>query len=174
MILWKDLKDSRYEVSTNGDIRNKKTGKILKQSPNQKGYARVSLSNGSKKIPTIVFPHREVAKAFIPNPENKSDVNHKNANKMDSRVENLEWVTPKENTKHAIEMGLFDPKETSRIASEASKLYLHKETIVINEKTGEKLIFNSRKECCEKLNIGYTTLNRGMRKKKSVKGFIFM
>ena len=60
MVEWKNLTDERYEVSTNGDIRNKKTGRILKQSPNQHGYSRVSLSQGAGKIPTIVFPPRIV------------------------------------------------------------------------------------------------------------------
>jgi len=87
MIEWKDLTDERYEVSTDGEIRNKKTGRILKQSPSKQGYARVSLSNGAGNTPTIVFPHREVGLAFIPNPDNKPQINHKNANKI-----NLFWI----------------------------------------------------------------------------------
>lgn len=72
--------------------------------------------------------HRLVAEAFIPNPENKPFVNHKNANKIDNRVENLEWVTAQENSTHARDMGLLSPlrgesSPTSKL-KEADVLYI--------------------------------------------------
>lgn len=94
---WKKIPDrENYSVSEEGQIRNDKTGKILKQGPSTKGYARVSLSNGTGNTPKILFPHRPVANLFIPNPNNHPQVNHKNGDKMDPRKENLEWVTGKE------------------------------------------------------------------------------
>ena len=172
MATWKNLQDNRYEVSDNGDIRNKKTGRILKQSPNKHGYSRVSLSNGAGNIPTIIFPHREVAKAFIPNPDNKPEVNHKNTNKMDPRKDNLEWVTSKENTNHAIQNGLYDPKIVATNAGKASALVSSKVTKVTRVETGEQFIFNSRKECSKELNIPYTTLNTYIKNNKPINGFI--
>lgn len=69
------------------------------------GYPRVKLllDNGVKHI----FVHRAVAEAFIPNPYNKPQVNHKDGNKKNPNVDNLEWCTPKENMHHASVTGLL-------------------------------------------------------------------
>lgn len=79
-----------YEVSTWGNVRNVKTGKIITQFVNSKGYMKVTLSKNSKKKCFRV--HRLVALAFIPNPHNYSDVNHKDKNRQNNHVDNLEWL----------------------------------------------------------------------------------
>lgn len=86
-----------YEVSSMGRVRNVKTGRILKPQKNKDGYLQVGLcKNGNKKKVSV---HRLVAFAFIENDdvENKNDVNHINELRHDNRVENLEWMTHKEN-----------------------------------------------------------------------------
>lgn len=99
-----DGTDSGYEVSSVGDIRNIKTGKILSLSMSSKGYKITKIYVNKKKIPCI--SHRMVALAFIPNPENKPQVNHINGNKTCNWYGNLEWTTCKENIHHAVEHGL--------------------------------------------------------------------
>lgn len=79
-------------------------GKEIKQVLNHKGYPCVNLVKSCEKFYTSV--HRLVAKAFIPNPNNLPQVNHKNGNKLDNRVENLEWCSNQQNQLHAWQMGL--------------------------------------------------------------------
>ena len=81
-----------YEVSSNGRVRNILKGNELRQYPNHKGYLIVYL--GREKTISV---HRLVCSVFIPNPEGKPQVNHKNGIQSDNRVENLEWCTCKEN-----------------------------------------------------------------------------
>jgi len=85
-----------YAVSTWGNVINTVTGCMLCQEETKKGYLRVKLSDGHGKY-TNHKVHRLVAKAFIPNPEGKPQVNHIDGNKKNNSVSNLEWVTNREN-----------------------------------------------------------------------------
>jgi hypothetical protein len=82
-------------------------GKDLKVKIMHDGYLYIRLNANDGNGQHLFNAHRIVATVFIPNPENKKEVNHKNCIKNDNRVENLEWVTPRENILHAIKMGRF-------------------------------------------------------------------
>ena len=115
---WKDVKgyEGLYQVSDEGVVISLPrqygnrliAGRILSTNRlTRDGYRRVSLSKEGK--PKEFRVNRLVAETFIPNPENKPTVNHKNGNKLDNRVENLEWMTREENMQHAYDNGLKKP-----------------------------------------------------------------
>ena len=95
---WKQVENfENYEISTWGNIRNMVTNKTLKNCL-KSGYYHVALINN--KIKKSFKIHRLVALSFILNPENKTDVNHKDKNKLNNHISNLEWNTRKENNIH--------------------------------------------------------------------------
>jgi hypothetical protein len=108
--VWKDIPgfENYYSVSDCGDIYSKRNGRNLKLLFTIKGYLYVIISaKGIKKRCSI---HRIVAELFIPNPENKPQVNHKNGIKTDNYYENLEWNTQSENMIHAFTTGIRKDK----------------------------------------------------------------
>ena len=94
--IWKIIEDyPMYEVSNLGKVRKISSGKVLKQCLDSKGYPSVNINIGKRTVLKVV--HRFVATAFIDNPDNKEEVDHINTIRTDDRVENLRWVTHKEN-----------------------------------------------------------------------------
>lgn len=168
---WKPIHNYKnYSVSSFGNVRNDKTNRILKQSKGK--YLGVFLSNkGSAKRFNV---HRLVALHFLDNDENKCCVNHKNGDKSNNHVENLEWVTNSENMKHAFNSGLNkyteELKETrrkARIGYETPQHTKDKISKSLSKKviciTDDK-IFNSMKEAVEYSNIPKTTFHRKFHK----------
>lgn len=108
-IIWKDVVgyEKQYEVSNQGDVRSKRTLKTLKPYIRHSYFVITLCKKGKIKKHSI---HRIVATAFIPNPNNKPQVNHINGIKLTNKADNLEWVTCSENHLHAYTHGLKDPK----------------------------------------------------------------
>ncbi len=108
-LIWKEIQEyPNYSVSNTGLIRNNNTNKILKQTINKTGYYFLAVAPNGRHGKTKCFRvHREVAKAFIPNPDNLPQVNHKDGNKLNNCVDNLEWCTNSYNVQHAYNNNLL-------------------------------------------------------------------
>jgi hypothetical protein len=115
--IWKDISgyEGLYQISNYGKVKSfkkeKNFGHLLSFSINHKGYYQIVLTKNKKPKNWLV--HRLVALVFIPNPNNLPQVNHKDTNKTNNCVENLEWITNEDNIKHAWEHNLF-PKGNER------------------------------------------------------------
>lgn len=115
---WKIINGyENYEVSNFGRVKNNKTGKILAQSHNNKGYLKISLRDSSSKQHTFLV-HRLVSLYFLDPPsqelqdastktkDKKVLVNHKDGNKLNNHIDNLEWTDHSKNAKHAFDIGV--------------------------------------------------------------------
>lgn len=104
--IWKNIVgyEGIYEVSNFGRVRTVKNGRMHKERLTFDGYVKATLTVNSKSKDFRV--HRLVAQSFIPNPENKETVNHKDGVKTNNYVDNLEWATRSEQVYHSYELGL--------------------------------------------------------------------
>ena len=165
--MWKIVDEfPNYAISTLGRIKSlnyKKQGyvKILRQQKNHRGYPQVHLWNDQGRKSVRI--HRLVAKAFIPNPENKATVNHINEIKEDNRVKNLEWMTDYENNRY----GNHDIKARKKKVNGVRS----KKIVGVNIYTGKVVFFPSGQEALRQLGINPSPSLRG--KVNSCKGYVW-
>lgn len=99
--IWKPINNAiNYEVSNLGNVRNGLTKQILKNHKTKTGYLCTTIKLNDNKYHYCLV-HRLVANAFIPNPNNKPCTNHKDFNRSNNKVDNLEWVSYSENNKYS-------------------------------------------------------------------------
>lgn len=163
---WKDIKwyEGLYQVSNLGRVkrlkgRYMKCDKILKGYEDEFGYIRLNLSKNSKT--KNITLHRLVAQAFIPNAENKPQVNHMDEDKTNNVVSNLEWVTAKENVNHGTRTNRAIKKREIKIK-------------VIDIANGEYNYYNSIKECSRHLGVDNSAITKQLKGKlRQCGGYVF-
>jgi len=166
---WKAIAEcnGEYYISDYGRVKSFKFGKerILKPQlvgykPNQYYGVNLSKTNNRKKEQV----HRLVALAFILNPENKPQVNHKDGNKLNNHIDNLEWNTCKENIQHAWDTGLYESKRLVIIESRSKA--------VIDTNTGKK--YKSLKLACQDVGENISTNKTRAHKKLKTQRFFYI
>lgn len=138
---------SHYLVDEKGNVYSTLTSaKTIRKEPrlrksyvSNSGYPQVVLQNKAIGVkPTALYVHRLVAAAYIPNPNNLPEVNHKNLNKQDNRVENLEWVTRQENCNHQKNHYGIDRPVFNKVLSHKRKIEIGI-NIYLNERDTNKI-----------------------------------
>ena len=173
--IWKPIEDfkNKYEISNLGRIKNIQTNHILKMTNQYGDYFTIILYDETHKRPTRI--HREVAKTFIPNPNNYPCVNHKDLNKQNNCVDNLEWCTYSHNTKDAINKGAntmsgFNKHNKNKFNKKYGKLYQYdKNNNLLN-------IYNSTNEAHKQTGVCIRNILQCINhepKRKTAGGFIW-
>ena len=124
IVQWKDIylnnMESDYQISNDGQVKNKTTGNIRKPHLTSNGYLHIILYQHGEKYSFLI--HQLVANYFLINddPEHKTQIDHIDGNKQNNNCLNLEWVTPKENKRRSIELGLCNPHHGHQVCGSKS------------------------------------------------------
>lgn len=153
-----------YAVNESGQVYSFRTGRMLTLRPNSNGYLRADLYKHSKRDQRLV--HRLVAEMFLPNSEGKKEINHKNGNRADNRLSNLEWCTRSENLKHSFANGREHPM-TGKFGA------LHHNSQAI-KCINNGVVYGSQREAARALDLCYKQINSALTGKQlHVKGYKF-
>ena len=162
--IWKEINIANrvYYVSNMGNVKNSK-GMLMSQRTSKDGYkfVRICFPRENPKVGQRkckgkqILVHRLVAKAFIPNPNNLSDVNHIDRDRTNNRVDNLEWMTHTDNVKYSHKMGGYDGHSTG-IKNPKARL-TEEQVIEIRRKydSGEM----TQMEIAKEYNVGWSTIH---------------
>ena len=150
-------RNENYKVSNIGRIYSVRKDVIMTNKLNHDGYMRIQLYNKGKC--EYVSIHRLVAEEFIGNIPVGYVINHKDLDKSNNRVDNLEIVTQSENIRHAIDKGVFDTQSTSK-------------KCVVSDGTSES-VYKSATKCAEDLGISWSYVARLCRENKIWRGLKF-
>ena len=168
---WKIIEEfPRYLISNKGRIKILSTLEDKKLFVKDDGYVATTLGDGKQ---SYKYVHRLVAEAFIKNKHDKPQVNHINGIKGDNRAENLEWVTPAENIRHAIDTGLLKYKKKEKEIKN-SKYSLGEEVngskLTPEEVIEIRVLWELREfkqvELAEKFGVDNSTINDIIRRKR--------
>lgn len=171
--MYKQIRESKYEINDKGEIRNRETKQILRQQ-NKDGikgnYKTVKINIGEGKKTYRV--HRLVGEVFIPNPENLPEINHKDLNRANNEVSNLEWVTRRENIKHAqINNPVYEPsKGVIEVDIETKEIKVYRS---LYEVAKSELGYNASEKEIEPIRYAISKCCKGQQKVHNGKYYFF-
>lgn len=148
---------NRFEISTYGRLKNIETQHIYKPNVLNSGYCSVRTTLGNRNDKIGILIHKAVAYTFLDNPNNLPEVNHKDGNKENNCLDNLEFCTSHENQQHKYDTGLFDIEKIKGENNGASKLtwndveYIRKYYIPYSREFGSRAM-------AKKFNVNHITI----------------
>lgn len=166
--MWHNIEETNYEVSMFGQVRHKQTKQIKKLSSGGTSpylLVQIYIKDGKRKSHLV---HRLVAKYFIPNPDNKEQVNHIDGDKLNNHYSNLEWVTPKENMSHALNSGLHKRYNNQTYKGKFGAEHNRSIKIICNG-----ILYNGISEASRLTGISVSTISVALKQNRTCKGMHF-